>query len=135
MKTPHDFFYRILLPDGREKTVQAKGEVITNAAGEAETMFGTLQDFTDQKKIQKELEENQFFVNKITELTPSIIGVYNIHTGEYLFINQAIQNLLGYDRDEALNQGVQFFINIIHPDDLPGIQTGKRNWHSQKPIK
>ena len=122
MKTPHDFFYRILLPDGREKTVQAKGEVITNAAGEAETMFGTLQDFTDQKKIQKALEENQFFVSKITELTPSLISVYHIHTGEYLFINQAIQNLLGYDRDEALKQGVQFFIDIIHPDDLPRIQ-------------
>ena len=55
MKTPHDFFYRILLPDGREKTVHAIGEVITNSAGEAETMFGTLQDITDQKKIQKEL--------------------------------------------------------------------------------
>ena len=48
MKTPHDFFYRVLLPDGRQKTVQAKGEVITNASGEVETMFGTLQDFTDQ---------------------------------------------------------------------------------------
>ncbi len=126
-KTPHDFFYRILLPDGREKTVQAIGEVITNTAGEAETMFGTLQDFTDQKKIQKELEENQFFVNKIAELTPSIIGVYNIHTGEYLFINQAIQNLLGYDRNYVIKQGVQFFIDIMHPDDLPAIQTGKCN--------
>jgi PAS domain S-box-containing protein len=121
MKTPHDFFYRILLPDSREKTVHAIGEVITNSMGEAETMFGTLQDITDQKKIQKELEENQFFVSKITELTPSIIGVYNIHTGEYLFINQAIQNLLGYDRDMALKQGVQFFIDIMHPQDLARI--------------
>ena len=121
MKTPHDFFYRILLPDGREKTVQAIGEVITNSAGEAETMFGTLQDFTDQKKIQKELEENQFFVSKIAELTPSIIGVYNIHTGECLFINQAIQDLLGYDRNEVIKQGVQFFIDIMHPEDLSRI--------------
>ncbi len=121
LKKPHDFFYRIILGDGREKTLHAKGQVISNASGKAEMMFGTLQDFTDQKRVENQLEENQHFIQKITDLTPSLITVYNIHTGEYLFINQAIESLLGYERELVLNKGVDFFMDIVHPDDLDRI--------------
>jgi PAS domain S-box-containing protein len=117
-KTAHDFFYRIILPDGREKTLRAMGEVITDAKGEAEMIFGTLQDFTSQKLIQKELEENQFFIQKITDLTPSLISVYNIHTWKYLFMNRAIESLLGYKKEDVLEEGMNFFLGVIHPDDL-----------------
>ena len=121
-KTAHDFFYRIILPDGREKTLRAMGEVMTDAKGEAEMIFGTLQDFTSQKLIQKELEDNQFFTQKITDLTPSLIAVYNIQTGEYLFMNRAIESLLGYKKEEVMEGGIHFFISIVHPDDLTRIQ-------------
>jgi len=121
-KTAHDFFYRIILPDGREKTLHAMGEVLTDAKGEAETMFGTLQDFTSQKLIHKELENNQFFIQKVTDLTPSLIAVYNIQTGEYLFMNHAVESLLGYKKEKALAGGMNFFLGIIHPDDLARIQ-------------
>lgn len=121
LKKPHDFYYRIILGDGREKTLHAKGQVISNAAGKAEIMFGTLQDFTEQKSVENQLEQNQHFIQKITDLTPSLISVYDIHTGEYLFINQAIESLLGYERELVLNKGVNFFKEIMHPDDLERI--------------
>ena len=121
-KTAHDFFYRIILPDGREKTLRAMGEVMTDAKGEAEMMFGTLQDFTSQKLIQKELEDNQFFIQKITDLTPSLIAVYNVHTWKYLFMNRAIESLLGYKRENVLEEGMNFFLGIIHPEDLARIR-------------
>jgi PAS domain S-box-containing protein len=121
LKIPHDFFYRINLRDGRIKTLHAKGQIISNAGGEVEIMFGTLQDFTEQKRVENQLEENQHFIRKISDLTPSLITVYNIRTGDYLFINQALELLLGYDREEALKKGVPFFMEIIHPDDLDRI--------------
>ncbi len=121
LKKPHDFFYRIVLGDGREKTLHAKGQVISNASGNAEMMFGTLQDFTDQKRVENQMEENRHFIQKITDLTPSLISVYNIHTGEYLFINQAIESLLGYERELVLHKGVNFFKEIMHPGDLERI--------------
>jgi PAS domain S-box-containing protein len=121
LKIPHDFFYRIVLGDGRVKTLQAKGQVIANTSGDAEIMFGTLQDFTEQKRVEIQLEENQHFVQKITDLTPSLISVYDIRTGEYLFINQALEALLGYEREVALKKGIHFFMEITHPDDLDRI--------------
>jgi PAS domain S-box-containing protein len=121
-KTAHDFFYRIILSDGREKTLHAMGEVMSDSTGEAEMMFGTLQDFTSQKRIQQELEENQFFIQKITDLTPSLIAVYNIPTGKYLYMNRAIETLLGYQKEIIFREGMQFIASIIHPDDLLRIQ-------------
>jgi PAS domain S-box-containing protein len=121
LKIPHDFFYRIILRDGRIKTLHAKGQIISNAGGEVEIMFGTLQDFTEQKRVENQLEENQHFIRKISDLTPSLITVYNIRTGDYLFINQALELLLGYDREAALKKGVPFFMEIMHPEDLDRI--------------
>ncbi len=120
---PHDFYYRILLRNGREKYLHARGQVVKNAMGITEKMYGTLQDVTFQKKLEKEHRENEYFIQKVTELTPSLIVVYNINTGRYLFINRAIQTMLGYSPEEALKRGIEFYMEIMHPDDLPRIMS------------
>jgi PAS domain S-box-containing protein len=116
--TPHDFYYRIRLKNGKEKFLHAIGQVIRDENGVAIKMFGTLQDSTAQKIVESELQEQQYFISKIAELTPSVLATYNIHTGKYLFVNKAIQTLLGYDPSEVMEKGVSFFLSIIHPDDL-----------------
>ena len=124
---PHDFYYRVILRSGKEKYLHAMGQVTKNEAGEAIRLFGTLQDVTVQKNIERQHRENEYFIQKITELTPSLIGVYNIHTGRYLFINQAIQTLLGYDVASVLQNGTEFFKEIMHPDDLPRVLSENNN--------
>jgi PAS domain S-box-containing protein len=118
---PHDFYYRILFPDGREKHLHALGKVLKDGQGHAEKMFGTLQDVTSLKNIEKEHQDKEHFIQKIAELTPSLIAVYNIKTGKFLFINQAIQTIMGYRPEEVLKKGTEFFMQIIHPEDLPRI--------------
>src|SRR5450631_792421 len=118
---PHDFCYRIVFPDGREKYLHALGQVLKDDQGLAEKMFGTLQDVTSLKSIEKEHQEKEHFIQKIAELTPSLIAVYNIKTGRFLFINQAIQTIMGYQPEEVLKKGTEFFMQIMHPGDLPRI--------------
>ncbi len=115
---PHDFYYRILLPGGGQKTLHAKGRVLADENGEAYRMFGTLQDVTKEKEMEMQVMENQMIIQKIADLTPSMIAAYNINTGKYMFINQAINSLLGYTREEVLEKGTAFFVPIIHPDDV-----------------
>jgi PAS domain S-box-containing protein len=124
---PHDFYYRVVLRNGRVKFLHAMGQVTMNEAGEAIRLFGTLQDVTVQKNIERQHRENEYFIQKITELTPSLIGVYNIHSGKYLFINQAIQTLLGYSVAPVLQNGTEFFRDIMHPDDLPRVLSENNN--------
>ncbi len=118
---PLDFYYRILLKNGEVKFLHARCQVALDEEGRAEKMFGTLQDVTVQQKIEKEHRENEYFIQKVTELTPSLITVYNLSSGKYLFINKAIETLLGYTAEEVLVKGIEFFIQIMHPDDLPRI--------------
>ncbi len=120
---PHDFYYRILLPSGREKYLHARGQVLTDDQGQPEKMFGTLQDVTERKRIEQVRGDYENFVQKITELTPSLITVHNIKTGEYLFVNQAMSTLLGYSPDEALEKGLPFFFELLHPDDRERVES------------
>jgi len=115
---PHDFFYRIILKDGREKVLHAKGQLLVNASNEPVQFFGTLQDVTKQKHSENELAEKRNFIQKITDFTPSLITAYNVKTGKYIFINNALKKLLGYDPQEPLDKGTAFFWPLIHPDDF-----------------
>jgi len=127
---PHDFYYRIILEDGKQKILHAKGQVRLRETGEPFEMFGTLQDVTSQKLSEEDLSEKTNFIQKIADVTPCLIAVYNIYTGKYAFINNALKTLLGYDNKEALDSGIDFFLSIIHPDDIQLIM--KENSHALK---
>jgi PAS domain S-box-containing protein len=115
---PHDFYYRIILKDGREKVLHAKGQVKQNDKGQPEEMFGTLQDVTGEKQKEKQLEESRNFIEKIADVSPCIITVFNITTNEYIFLNRAVKALLGYNVEDFLHKGRKLFYKLVHPDDL-----------------
>jgi PAS domain S-box-containing protein len=116
-KKLYDRIHRIVLPSGKIKTVHRKGELICDDHGQPVKMIGTTQDITEEYRVQQELRENQTFIRKITDATPSIIASYNINTGKYVFISEGLEKLLGYNTEDVLEKGVEFFVGILHPDD------------------
>jgi PAS domain S-box-containing protein len=104
--------------DGTIRTLHIKGEGRKDEQGNIYQLFGTAQDVTEQQRIEQELRENQNFIKKIADATPSVITTYNINTGKYRFVSEGIRALLGYEPEDALKGGVEFFANLIHPDDL-----------------
>ncbi len=117
-KTFYDKHHRIVLPGGRIKTIHRRGEIVVENNGRAVKMIGTSQDVTERERFEQELKENQIFIKKIADATPSIIASYNVNTGEYVFINEGVRKLLNYDPEEILTKGVKFFTDVIHPDDV-----------------
>ena len=117
---PLDFNYRIILKSGKVKTVHAKGQVSTDHKNSV-VIYGTLQDITEQKAIERQLKDYKEFIEKITDVTPSIIAAYNIQTGQYSFVNDAVEKLLGYSTIKVMEEGVAFMASIVHPDDLAGV--------------
>lgn len=118
IRQSHDLYYRIVLPEGSVKVIHGKAEVIAKEDGIAYKIIGTLQDVTEEKLVEKQLRDNQNFIQKIADATPSIIASYNINTGRYTFISQGLEKLLGYKPQQVLGEGVDFFMKLIHPDDL-----------------
>jgi PAS domain S-box-containing protein len=87
----HEYDFRILLPGDTLKMLHGQAEVLVDNHGQPYKMFGACQDVTEQKQVEKELLDNKNFIQKIADAAPSIISAYNIHTGKYLFLNQAFE--------------------------------------------
>jgi len=118
-KTPYEDFYRIISKVGEVKIIHRKGELVLDEQGVPIMMNGTTQDVTQQQLTEQQLRSSREFIEKIADTTPSLITTYNINTGAYTFVNKAIKTILGYETEEAFEKGVQFFLDILHPDDLP----------------
>ncbi len=118
---PMETYYRAVLKDGSRKTLYARTEALIDKAGKTYKVIGTIQDVTAQKLVEKKLEDSQEFIQKITDVTPSIIAAYNIQSGQFSFINGAIEKQLGYPVSEVMEGGVPFFVSITHPDDLQAL--------------
>ncbi|REG83462.1 PAS domain-containing protein [Algoriphagus antarcticus] len=52
---PFDFFHRLILPNGDERTLHGRGEVYLNNEGKIIRMIGTAQDVTELKTAEKKL--------------------------------------------------------------------------------
>lgn len=120
IKDPHpfDLYHRNIWKDGTIRTVHVKGEVLVDENGKAIGIFGTTQDVTEQQFIEEQLRENKNFIQKIADATPSIIASYNVNTGKYRFVSKGLEQLLGYKPERLMEEGVSFFVNLIHPDDI-----------------
>ena len=118
---PFEFNFRIVFPDGRIKTLNARGGVETDKDAKPVKVYGTVQDISLQSAVEKQLKDSQEFIQKVTDVTPSIIAAYNVHSGQFSFINGAIEKQLGYPRSTVIEGGVPFFVSITHPDDLPAM--------------
>ncbi len=121
IKKPHDLYYRIIVGNEKIKFVHGKGEVLLDENDVPCKMIGTSQDVTEEKLVERQLLENQNFIQKIADATPSIITSYNIHTGKYSFVNQGLKKLLGYEPQQVLTEGIAFIANLVHPEDIAGI--------------
>jgi len=115
---PCDYYYRIITTTGETKILYTRCEFIEGNGGKGNKIFATVQDVTEQKLAEKKLQEYKDFIEKITDVTPSVIAAYNINTGEYTFVNNAIEKLLGYTPEQIIAGGVAFMISIMHPDDI-----------------
>src|SRR6266536_4058964 len=59
----------------------------------------------------------------VCDRMPGVVAVYNINSGEYLYVNLAIKKLLGYSPEDFLSGGVAFASTLIHPDDYKNLMS------------
>jgi PAS domain S-box-containing protein len=56
-KEPYSIYYRILRPDGEERIVQTRGQIVTDDDGSAIRVLGATQDVTELKRAEERLKE------------------------------------------------------------------------------
>lgn len=105
--------YRLICKDGQVIDVHTEGR-FEICKGKAVKLFGTCQDITGLKQIEKELRESE---RKYKTLINNIPGmVYKSHPDWSIEFENGLEQISGYKTDELAAEDKNW-LNLIHPDD------------------
>ena len=111
-KDYHMHEYRFQHRDGSYRWMRDRMKLIRNANSEPLEIIGSWTDITNQKQIEKKLEESEEQFRSLFENATDIIQVLR-PDGQILFVNPSWCKTLGYSKEEAQNLKV---FDIIHPE-------------------
>jgi adenylate cyclase len=112
---PFELEYRIIRPDGSVLWLRDSG--VRVRSGDGRVWQGVLQDVTATKRAQLELAGSEARHRALVENIPAV--VYEMDPGDErrtIYVSERIEELLGYSRQEWLNQP-DMWIELLHIDD------------------
>ena len=113
----HEF--RLLLPDGRVKHVQALHHRVQNASGDRE-FIGALTDITARKAAEGKIRGQEIELRQILDLTPQHVAVIS-SWHDRIFASRALLNYFGLSLEEWQSRGTQ---TRVHPEDVERLAWG-----------
>ena len=109
--------YRIVPADGEERIIHSQGEVIFDEKDYPVQMLGTVQDITERRKAEQELELNEERYRIVTEQTGQLVYDYDVEKDTADWAGN-IKELTGFTPDEFRSMSLQFWLSRIYPEDL-----------------
>jgi PAS domain S-box-containing protein len=104
--------------DGAVTYAHIEGLPLLNKLRKADRIWMVLVDITDRKKIEGALKESHHFTDRILQITPNLIYIYDLEEHSNVYANRDIFSFLGYSPLQILDLGPEIFQNVLHPDDL-----------------
>jgi PAS domain S-box-containing protein len=90
---------------------------IRNPDGQPKQILGAAINITQRKQAEYQLQQSQLFLEKISNSVPQLLYIYDLKTGQTIYCNQQITELLGYRLEEIQQGGLNFWQNLVHADD------------------
>ena len=115
---PYSMDYKIIRPDGLERYIHDEGQIIRDNVGKAKSMFGTTQDITRRKMVEKSLQASESKFRNLVETTPDMIWEID-KDGRFTYISPQSTDILGYTPEE-LNKKNMF--SLIDPEAVTRIK-------------
>jgi PAS domain S-box-containing protein len=106
--------------NGKEKYIHLQWNVISGYEDNLERVIITTEDITERKLAQINSEESQKKLNALINSIDGIVWEYIPENETFSFISDKVSDILGYDKEEWLNNK-QFWENHIHPEDREDI--------------
>ena len=79
-----------------------------------------VRDITERKRIETTLREHQNFLNRIFEVLPGFLYIFDLDTNSTVFANNSAVGT--YSSEEIVGMGADVLPNLMHPDDYQGLQ-------------
>ncbi|MDH5560708.1 MAG: ATP-binding protein [Deltaproteobacteria bacterium] len=104
--------YRIIREDGLERFVLTEGELVKDNEDNPSLLIGTIQDITEQKRVETTLQNSELKFRSVTETASEAIITFNHHE-EITFWNLGAKRIFGYSSEETMGR----FIHFIFTED------------------
>lgn len=72
----------------------------------------------ERQQTEKALRESQLLNERITQLTPNLLYIYDLEKHCNVYCNDFITDMLGYTSDDVKDMGNTMLEKLIHPEDL-----------------
>ena len=116
--TTYSMDYKIIRPDGLERYIHDEGQIIRDESGKAKSMFGTTQDITRRKMVEKSLKDNESKFRNLVETTPDMIWEID-KDGIFTYISPQSTDILGYTPEELVTKNM---FTLINPEAIDRIK-------------
>ncbi|RMF23177.1 MAG: PAS domain S-box protein, partial [Cyanobacteria bacterium J083] len=120
---PWQFNYRLLLPDGKLKYIETRGEITLDNQGKVVKVWGTMMDISQRIKTQKSLRRSEEQLKLITDALPILIA-YVDKQQRYRYNNRTYEEWFGKPRSALLGLHIK---ELLREDNyqkmLPYIKT------------
>ncbi|NEP13370.1 MAG: MEKHLA domain-containing protein [Symploca sp. SIO2C1] len=104
-----EFNFRIVQPNGQIRQVEARGESVANSTGEVIQLLGTVLDITERYQAKVALQASEQKYRNLVETSQDMIWSVDVQ-GHYTFVNQAAQQIYGYEPSEMLRHPFTDFL-------------------------
>jgi PAS domain S-box-containing protein len=96
--------YRIVLPDGTVKYIEAIGHHVSTERGGPILVIGTHIDVTERKRAQEALRESETRFRTFVDHAGDALFVYDLEQQTVVDVNRSACESLGYTRQELIGQ-------------------------------
>ncbi|MEY9325267.1 PAS domain S-box protein [Sinorhizobium fredii] len=114
----YDLEYRIIRPTGELRIVHSQADLTRDLSGRPRSMFGTIQDITERKRVEEALRDSEEQWRAVFENNPTMYFMVDA-TGVIVSVNPFGAEQLGYTVDELIGRPVQ---DIFHEADRDAVQ-------------
>jgi PAS domain S-box-containing protein len=99
---PYHLDHRIILPDGRERIVDERAEIVFDEhTGKPAKMVGTVQDITERKLAEEQLRHHSHLLNVIGQAV-----IVTDQAGTITYWNDFAEKLYGWSSTEAVGRNI-----------------------------
>jgi PAS domain S-box-containing protein len=106
---------RFRMKDGAERLCLISAKRIE--FGGQPCVMSVVADITERQQAEKEARASREFLNRITDIAPVILYIYDLDETRNVWANRGLFTTLGYTPAEVQELGAALLTQLLHPED------------------